>query len=734
MKALTTGPNNFLSRFLGIVICLFIFNAYHGQLNIDNQKRELDKAETDTTKIRLLNELALSSSRENLEYSLLLLDSAFYISFLINDNQRIGDTYLSKGLIYLPLNADSSKRYLDKAAEYFILINDKRRLANYYSLLGDWSQKQKLNTQTIINYNKASKLYKLIGNTIGDISVYNKIGQNYYSLDDFSNAMLNYFKALELAEEKQDERQIGNAYINISNVLNAQQEYENAIVYLRKSLTIFEKAKSLYNIGVCYNNIAANYIYQDSLDLALDYLEKALEIYIKSEDNKGQAACYLNMGIVSSKNKSFDQSIAYFNSSLSIAEIMHDQFRIANCLANMTIAFLEKKEYDKVKEFSMRGLAIAIDIKALSIQRIFYQNLSATFDSLGDYKNAYGNYKLLKQIDDSLFNAEKQNQVFELEAKYQGEKKENDINRLTEENDIKAIQLQKNRNFQLFLIIMSLLVLALLIVFYSLFKLKVKTSKLFSKKNEELEIMNKNLQQSEQALKKLNATKDKFFTIIAHDIKNPLSAYRAITKMLTESYHLLSETEKISYINRINNSSENLYKLFQNLLLWSTSQSGSINYKPQEIDLGILAFKSIALLQENANTKNIKLDLKVESDTFAFCDSNMISTVLINLLSNAIKFSKPDNVITISSIELTNYIQISIEDRGIGIAFENINKLFRVEFDHKTIGNAPEKGTGIGLILCKEFISRNGGEIWVDSLLNQGSTFHFTIPKIELNS
>ena len=574
----------------------------------------------------------------------------------------------------------------------------------------------------------------MIGNTIGDISVYNKIGQNYYNLDDFSNAMLNYFKALELAEEKQDERQIGNAYINISNVLNAQQEYENAIVYLRKSLTIFEKAKSLYNIGVCYNNIAANYIYQDSLDLALDYLEKALEIYIKSEDNKGQAACYLNMGIVSSKNKSFDQSIAYFNSSLSIAEIMHDQFRIANCLANMTIAFLEKKEYDKVKEFSMRGLAIAIDIKALSIQRIFYQNLSATFDSLGDYKNAYGNYKLLKQIDDSLFNAEKQNQVFELEAKYQGEKKENDINRLTEENDIKAIQLQKNRNFQLFLIIMSLLVLALLIVFYSLFKLKVKTSKLFSKKNEELEIMNKNLQQSEQALKKLNATKDKFFTIIAHDIKNPLSAYRAITKMLTESYHLLSETEKISYINRINNSSENLYKLFQNLLLWSTSQSGSINYKPQEIDLGILAFKSIALLQENANTKNIKLDLKVESDTFAFCDSNMISTVLINLLSNAIKFSKPDNVITISSIELTNYIQISIEDRGIGIAFENINKLFRVEFDHKTIGNAPEKGTGIGLILCKEFISRNGGEIWVDSLLNQGSTFHFTIPKIELNS
>jgi hypothetical protein len=121
--------------------------------------------------------LALPSSRENLEYSLLLLDSAFYISFLINDNQRIGDTYLSKGLIYLPLNADSSKRYLDKAAEYFILINDKRRLANYYSLLGDWSQKQKLNTQTIINYNKASKLYKLIGNTIGEISIYNAVGQ-----------------------------------------------------------------------------------------------------------------------------------------------------------------------------------------------------------------------------------------------------------------------------------------------------------------------------------------------------------------------------------------------------------------------------------------------------------------------------------------------------------------------------------------------------------------------------
>jgi len=733
MKAIEFKFKFFISSLFWLGIFLLFSGTNSAQLNYDSLQREIESAESDTTKIRLLNEFAVSSHRENFGNSILLLDKALAISIRIIDNRKIGETYLNKGLVYLKVNLDSSKKFLDKAAEYFIDLNDKKKLASYYSLLGDWSQEQKFYNQTIANYSKAIQLFNDVGYSIGEILVYNKIGQSYYSLDDFSNASIYYFRALELAEKMKDEQQIGNSYINISNVLNAEQEYNNAIVYLRKSLSIFEISANQYNIGVCYNNIAANYIYQDSLDLALNYLGKALQIYIKLGDNKGQAACYLNMGIVSSKNEALEQSIVYFNSSLRIAEILNDQFRIANCLANMTIVFLKKQDYIKVKELSKRGLTIANDIKALSIQRIFYENLSSTFDSLQDYKNAYYNYKLLKQVDDSLFNAEKQKQVFELEAKYQGEKKENDINRLTEENSIKAIQLEKNRNFLIFLVVMSFLVLVLLIVFYRLYKLKFKTSELLSNKNNELESLNKNLQQSEQALKKLNATKDKFFTIIAHDIKNPLSAYRAITKMLTESYYQLSETEKISYISRIYNSSENLYKLFQNLLLWSTSQSGTIKYLPKEIDLGILAFKAVSLLQENANNKNIEIDLKVESDTFAYCDSNMISTVFINLLSNAIKFSKPNTTIEISYIELPNSIQISIQDSGIGIAAEHLSKLFKVEFDHKTIGNAPEKGTGIGLILCQEFILRNGGEIWVESELNQGSTFHFTVPKIELN-
>lgn len=281
----------------------------------------------------------------------------------------------------------------------------------------------------------------------------------------------------------------------------------------------------------------------------------------------------------------------------------------------------------------------------------------------------------------------------------------------------------------MFLAVVIFLIFILFVVFYRLYELKLKSSKLLAQKNEELELMNRTLSDSELELKELNATKDKFFTIIAHDIKNPLNAYRSVTKMLTNSFYELSEQQKLEYIRKIYISSENLYNLFQNLLQWSTSQAGTIQFKPQEIDLGIIAFRAVALLQESADKKNITVDLNLKTDTYAYGDIHMVSTIIVNLLSNAIKYTRPAGNIILSASDATKLIKISVIDNGIGISKEDMEKLFRVEVDHKTIGDSEEKGTGIGLILCKEFVSKNGGEIWVESEFGKGSTFNFTLPK-----
>jgi signal transduction histidine kinase len=198
--------------------------------------------------------------------------------------------------------------------------------------------------------------------------------------------------------------------------------------------------------------------------------------------------------------------------------------------------------------------------------------------------------------------------------------------------------------------------------------------------------------------------------------------------MLANSFFELSEQQKLEYIRGINKSSENLYELFQNLLQWSTSQSGTMKFKPQEIDMGIIAFKAVAVLQESADKKNIQVEMNVKTDSYAFGDINMVSSVVVNLLSNAIKYTKPGGTVIVNASYSGNYIKIAVIDDGIGITKEDIGKLFRVEIDHKTIGDSEEKGTGIGLILCKEFVSRNGGEIWVESESGKGSAFYFTLP------
>jgi len=711
-------------------LSIFLYSAY-GQQQTDSLLSILKTNINDTTRVNILNQLSVLY--RNLDYTKALQysEEGLALAKKIRFDKGKASSLTNIGLVYYRQQEyEKAKEYLDQSKTIFEQLNDEKNMAGYYISIGDIYHKQELYDKALMSYNHSLDIVQKIKHTTGIIHSYNSIGHTFYIREKYAKAMEYYLNALHYAEKSSQGKEVANAYINVANVLNAQSDYKNAIKYLEKSLKIFEQTGDKYNMGVCYNNIAANYINQDSLVQSLKFLDKSLQIYIGLVDKKGQAASYLNMGIVSDKNEEYRKAINYYNSALKINETLNDKYRISSCLANMTISYLKLKEYNTVIALSERGLKIAREINAYSIQRIYYNNLASTYDSLKNYKLAYENYKLLKQVDDSLFNAEKRKQVLELEAEYQSEKKEIQISNLTKDIKLQAIQLEKKRNLQWFLVVVSILVFVLSIVFYRLYSLKLNSSRLLAQKNQELEVLNHTLSDSEAALKELNATKDKFFTIIAHDIKNPLSAYRSVTKMLTNSFFELSEQQKLEYIRGIYKSSENLYELFQNLLQWSTSQAGSMKFKPQEIDLGILSFKAVAILQESADKKNLQVDMDVKTDTYAYGDINMVSTVLVNLVSNAIKYSKQAGTINIKASDSGNFLKISVTDSGVGITKEDIEKLFRVEIDHKTIGDSEEKGTGIGLILCKEFVTKNGGTIWVESEYGKGAIFNFTLPKV----
>lgn len=237
------------------------------------------------------------------------------------------------------------------------------------------------------------------------------------------------------------------------------------------------------------------------------------------------------------------------------------------------------------------------------------------------------------------------------------------------------------------------------------------------------------LEKQHQQLIKVNATKDKFFRIISHDLKNPLAAILSIADSLANNFNDIDK-EDIQYgINRIKNSSGRLYDLLQNLLQWAKTQNGSIPYQPQVTKLQPLIDAEIALASVHAERKHIKTINNIHCSTKAFADTNTIKTVFRNIYSNAIKFSPSQSTIHVDCVETQDKVNIRVADQGVGLTDSEKQKLFRVDSYFTKKGTANEPGSGLGLLICMELIEQNGGEIKVESTHQQGSTFCFSLPK-----
>jgi len=251
-------------------------------------------------------------------------------------------------------------------------------------------------------------------------------------------------------------------------------------------------------------------------------------------------------------------------------------------------------------------------------------------------------------------------------------------------------------------------------------------------KNEELQELNASLeikvQERTVELRALNATKDKFFSIIAHDLKNPFNALLGFSTLLLDDYENFSDADRIDLIQTMSDASNNAYKLLQNLLEWSRSQTGSIQWEPDAISLHDIVTTTIDLLSNGASVKEISINAIILPNIVVWADANMATTVIRNLISNALKYTPKGGEIRVYSKKSEKEIEITIEDNGVGINEADKEKLFRIDVNHSTSGTNNEQGTGLGLILCKEFVEKNGGKIWVESTEGKGSKFKFTLP------
>ncbi len=236
------------------------------------------------------------------------------------------------------------------------------------------------------------------------------------------------------------------------------------------------------------------------------------------------------------------------------------------------------------------------------------------------------------------------------------------------------------------------------------------------------------LTQSEIKLKELNATKDKFFNIVAHDLKNPFTSLMGSSELLYQNIQQLDNKNIVSLAKIINDSAKNGYAILQNLLDWSRSQTGLLNINPENINLRNMIDESISSLSQVAANKEIEIRSEAREDIFVVTDKNMLKTILRNILSNAIKFSYRKGNVRISAAVDHNKVIVAVKDNGIGIPKENLDKIFRIDTKVSVPGTENEMGTSLGLKLCREFIGKLGGKIWVESTENKGSEFKFSIP------
>jgi len=238
------------------------------------------------------------------------------------------------------------------------------------------------------------------------------------------------------------------------------------------------------------------------------------------------------------------------------------------------------------------------------------------------------------------------------------------------------------------------------------------------------------LEQYAKELIESNISKDKFFSILAHDLKSPFHSLLGYTEILSNEYDTLNDKERRKFIGILRNTTKNVFDLLENLLEWSRMQSGRMEYKPETFDIHVMIEYVVDLLRANALKKDIRLLDNSSPDLLVTADKNMIRSVLQNLISNALKFTSSKGEVEVTTMENPGYVEVIVKDTGIGMSPEDLNKLFKIDVSFTRKGTSQEVGTGLGLILCKELLEKNTGRIWVESEKNKGTVFHFTLPLV----
>ncbi|MCF1191458.1 ATP-binding protein [Mangrovimonas sp. AS39] len=593
----------------------------------------------------------------------------------------------------------------------------------------------------------------------------------YAEKGDYINAVNNYLKSKELYSKLQDTLSLAKVNNRIGLIEIERGNYEKGLEFSLSAIDIFEKRGLTKDLLCAYNNLANAYHSIHNYEKAIEFYEKTLELE-KQLNKQGSINTLQRLAELYSQKRENRKAIDYYEKALVVAA-SNDSVR-GEILPKLGGEYLLFKDYEKSADYLVEGLklnrrtknenGLLISLNALgdlNLQRSYLKYAEdqlmealSIAEQVDNKSEQLKNYKLLKALDSTKKKYDRafvwQRKYYDLKSEIEDENRPNfersytsnvlftpDLTTKTKEptpetdlvTEQQVLDSQKELNrlkLIFYALIGALLVVStFLVLIYMKRNNRIKYMRELEEKNKKIELQKEALSEQAQHLEEINKVKDKLFSIVSHDLKDSLTSIKGFIDLLRDGS--LTKEEFNNLIPELSENANNASLLLFNLLNWSKSQMQSLEAKPTLFDVQEVFEEKVQLLEQKLQNKSIKLRDKTLKD-FIYADKSMVEIIIQNLMTNAIKFSRPGDTITVSNHISGGKAIISISDTGVGISKENIDKLFK-NTSFTTTGTNNEKGTGLGLTICKELVELNHGQIWVESDLNVGTTFYVELPK-----
>ncbi len=576
-------------------------------------------------------------------------------------------------------------------------------------------------------------------------------GQAYHRSGNYLEALKSFRRSIISCQLSNNYKIMGSSYSMMGSIFRVYALYDRAIEYIVKSQLYYQKAGFLegdawaaYLLGRIYADLkqpqeALNY-YQSSLDLytrlstengisggvalcheqiglifldsgnyekAQEHIEFVLAQHISSGSETGVSSAHKHLGIIEYYQDNFLLAEEYLQKALFVKTKYNDLLSLSGIYEYLGLCTIQKGQLKEGLKDMQKGLEIATSLDQKNIQIDIYEKLIELYSGLKQPdKIIYYQNKLI-EVQDQIAYGDPDFKIAQVQAIFELDEKAAEIAELQKQNTINELRIAQHRTKQ------AIMVIAILMAFV----ISLSIILLYNK------IRNKNIE-----LKNVNSTKDKLFSILAHDLKGPIGSASALSSVLIEQIDQNNTKTTKKYARSLHNSLTNTATLLNELLDWTRSQQQRIEFNPKIINLSDQVAGIKEDLSAQSQNKDIVIQTSIDHSLKVFADEYMLNTILRNLISNAIKFSNPREVIIVSAEVNFQTIRISIKDHGIGMDSETLDGLFNLKINNRTKGTSGETGTGLGLVLVKEFVEKHGGQVFVESEMGIGSIFSFTLP------